>query len=119
MNKAKKNHPGLSWVEITLLVIAAVVLMTAGVTHAWLKNSQVEVVREVDRTQRRIGDHEDSINSLQVKIDKKLNIYQLRDDLERKNSALEMLPVSAIEKIRPFTKDQTSDSSTAVANRHP
>lgn len=119
MNKTRKNRRGLNWVEITLLAVAAVVLMAAGVTHAWLKNSQVEVVREVDQTQRRISDHQDSINSLQVKIDKKLNIYQLRDDLERGNSSLVSVPVSAIEKIRPFSDTTQSDQSNAVAHRHP
>lgn len=82
-----------------ILSVAGVILMTAGVGHAWLKNSQVEVVREMDSTQRRIQDHEDVINSLQVKIDKKLNIYQLRDDLEQAGSELVLVPVSAIEKI--------------------
>lgn len=99
MNKHKKNDQGFNFLEMAILCVAGVILMTAGVTHAWLKNSQVEVVREMDRSQRRINDHEDVINSLQVKIDKKLNIYQLRDDLEKSNSDLVMLPVSAIEKL--------------------
>lgn len=99
MNKYKKNEQGLNFFEIAILAVAGVVLLTAGVTHAWLKNSQVEVIREMDRTQRDISDQEDVINSLQVKIDKKLNIYQLRDDLEKSNSRLVLLPVSAIEKI--------------------
>lgn len=99
MNKYKNNNRGLSLLEMTILVLAVAILMTAGVTHAWLRNSQVEVVREMDRAQRRIQDHEDVINSLQVKIDKKLNIYQLRDDLEKSNSQLVLLPVSAIERL--------------------
>ncbi len=117
MNKTKKNHRGFSWLEIPTLILSAVVLMTAGVLHAWLKNSQVEVVREVDRTQRRISDHDDSINSLQVKIDKKLNIYQLRDDLNRRTSALEVVPVSAIEKIKPYSREQHSANADALAHR--
>lgn len=119
MNKIKKNNRGLSWPEITLLVIAGVILMAAGVTHAWLKNSQVEVVREIDRTQRRISDHDDSINSLQVKVDKKLNIYQLRDDLERGHSELVVVPVSVIEKIPPYTKPEESNRPSSVAQRRP
>ncbi len=119
MHNIKKNDRGLSWVEVSLLVIAAVVLMVAGVTHAWLKNSQVEVLREVDRTQRRISDHNDSINSLQVKIDKKLNIYQLDDDLKQSASSLETIPVGVIEKIQPFSRFQTSNSTSVVAHRTP
>ena len=99
MNKRKKNNQGFNWLEMAILCVAAVVLLGGGVTHAWLKNSQVKVFREMDRSQRSIRDQEDVINSLQVKIDKKLNIYQLRDDLEKSDSRLVILPVSAIERI--------------------
>lgn len=99
MNKHRSKDRRMSLPEVMLLILAAVVLMAAGVTHAWLKNSHVEVIRDVDKTQQRISDHEDSINSLQVKIDKKLNIYQLRDDLERAHSRLVAVPVSSLEKI--------------------
>lgn len=128
MNKHKTNERGFSFLEIVILSVAAVILMTAGVGHAWLKNSQVETVREMDRTQRRINDHEDVINSLQVKIDKKLNIYQLRDDLEKVNSQLVILPVSAIEKIPAHPIQVSVDAvasspavnvNSAVAQRSP
>jgi len=119
MNKARKKPHGFNWVEMSLLTVAAIVLMTAGVTHAWLKNSQVEAMREVDGTQRRISDHDDVINSLQVKIDKKLNIYQVRADLELGGSYLEEIPVSAIEKISPYSKSTKSMNAAAVASRQP
>lgn len=119
MNQHKKSSPGFNFAEITLLVIAGVILLGAGVTHAWLKNSQVEVAREIDQTQQRINDHQDSINSLQVKIDKKLNIYQLRDDLEKGESALVAIPVSAIERIPPYNRRTSPDPPSAVAQRQP
>jgi hypothetical protein len=99
MNKHRKNDRGFSVSEMIILCVAGVILMAGGVYHAWLKNSQVDVAREMDRSQRRINDHKGEINSLQVKIDKKLNIYQLRDDLNKCGSRLVLLPVSAIERI--------------------
>ena len=118
MNKHKTNDQGFSFLEIVILSVAAVILMTAGVGHAWLKNSQVETVREMDRSQRRINDQEDVINSLQVKIDKKLNIYQLRDDLEKAHSELVMLPVSAIEKIPAHAIHVSVDAVAAASNEN-
>lgn len=88
--------------------------MTAGVIHSVLKNSQVEVVHEMDRTQRRINDHEDVIRSLQVKIDKKLNIYELRDDLKLSGSDLVLVSVSAIEKIPSHPVPATLGGAVAV-----
>jgi hypothetical protein len=118
MNKHKTNERGFSFLEIVILSVAAVILMTAGVGHAWLKNSQVETVREMDRTQRRINDQEDVINSLQVKIDKKLNIYQLRDNLEKSGSQLVMLPVSAIVKIPAHPINVRVDAVAAAPNEN-
>ena len=122
MNKLRNNQRRLTIPEMTFLVLAALVLMTAGVAHAWLKNSHVEVIRDVDKTERRISDHEDSINSLQVKIDKKLNIYQIRDDLNRAGSELCEVPVSSVEKINTHnlskSKKIAADTS-AVAQTQP
>lgn len=114
MNKHRtKKQRRLSVTEIVVLALAAMVLMAGGVTHAWLKNNQVEVMRNIDQAQQRIGDHEDSINSLQVKIDKKLNIYQLRADLENSGSTLKQVPSSAIEVIQPHP------AASQQANREP
>lgn len=123
MNKRRHKDRRFSMSEIVVLILAAVVLMAGGVTHAWLKNSHVEVMRDVDQAERRISDHEDAINSLQVKIDKKLNIYQLRDDLERADSSLVLVPASAIEVIPAYpahqVQAQATDPPTPVAQRSP
>ncbi len=126
MNKHKSNDRGFSFFEIAILSVAGVILMTAGVIHAVLKNSQVEVVREMDSTQRRINNHEDMIKSVQVKIDKKLNIYQLRDDLKNAGSPLVLVPVSAIEKIPSHSATPangavatTKNAQSTLAQRSP
>ena len=96
--------------------------MVAGVTHAWLKNSHVEVMRAVDKTQQRIESHKDAVNSLQVKIDKKLNIYQLRDDLTRSGSELVAVPTTSIERIPVHTLTgvaDVADSPLTVASITP
>ena len=123
MNKRRHKDRRFSMAEIVVLILAAVILMAGGVTHAWLKNSHVEVMREADLAEQRISDHEDAIESLQVKIDKKLNIYQLRDDLERAGSALEMVPASSIEVIPAYSliakESRTVETPTPVAQRSP
>ena len=100
MNR-RRNHRTrkLTFSELTLIVMTGVILVTAGVLHAWLKNNHVKVQREISQTQSRVQDHQDATNSLQVKIDKKLNIYQLRDDLKRNNSSLVKIPASEIKVI--------------------
>ena len=123
MNKRRHKDRRFSVAEIIVLILAAVILMVGGVTHAWLKNSHVEVMRAADQAEQRIGDHEDTINSLQVKIDKKLNIYQLRDDLERAGSALVLVPASALEVIPAYpdasNQAQADQPPTPIAQRRP
>lgn len=122
MNQHRNKQRRLSIAEMTLLGLAALVLMTGGFLHAWLKNSHVEVMRDVDKTQQRISDHEDSINSLQVKIDKKLNIYQIRDDLVRAGSKLRDVPASSVEKIAPHNLPQIAqfpNDSSIIAQTSP
>jgi len=103
MNKSRSKQSSISILEISILVATAMIVMLAGVTHACLRNSHVEVMRSVDKAQQRIEEHKDAVNSLQVKIDKKLNIYQLRDDLERSGSELVIVPTTSIEKISAHT----------------
>ncbi|MFK7912071.1 MAG: hypothetical protein AB8F34_15935 [Akkermansiaceae bacterium] len=123
MNKHRHKERRFSITEVIVLALAAVVLMAGGVVHAWIKNSHVEVIRDVDQAEQRISDHEDAINSLQVKIDKKLNIYQLRDDLERAESRLVLVPASSIEVIpvysTPRNQARASRESTPIAQRRP
>lgn len=111
MNRHRNKQRKFSILEITLLSLAAPVLMTGGFVHAWLKNSHVEVMREIDKTQQRISDHEDSINSLQIKIDRKLNIYQIRDELARSGSRLRQVPSSAVETIARYRPDRDREAS--------
>jgi cell division protein FtsL len=103
MNKHRNKDRRFSVVEMVLLGFAAPALMGGGFIHAWLKNSQVEVVKDIRKAEQRISDHEGSINSLQVKIEQKLNIYQIRDDLARAGSELTEIPASSVKKISAFS----------------
>lgn len=111
MNKHRNKQRRISISELTLLGLAVPVLMTGGFVHAWLKNSHVQVMRDIDKTEQRISEHEDSINSLQVKIDRKLNIYQIRDDLVSAGSKLREVPASSVEKISRYRSREVAEAS--------
>lgn len=113
MNKHRNKDRRFSIAEMVLLGFAAPVLMGGGFVHAWLKNSQVEAVKEIRKTEKRIAEHNSSINSLQAKIDKKLNIYQIRDDLERAGSELVEAPANSVRKISPYSSRKTHAISRA------
>lgn len=108
MNKHRSKDRRFSIAEMVLLGFAAPVLMGGGFVHAWLKNSQVEVVKNIRKAEQRIIEHEGSINSLQAKIDRKLNIYQVRDDLARAGSELVEAPASSLKKISPYNSSRAN-----------
>ena len=107
MNTYKKTKRGFSFIEIVLITMSCVTMLAAGVLHAVVKNSQIEVGREKGRTERLIQERKDEVSSLQVKIDKKLNIFQLRNDLNQAGSELVIIPSSSIEYIPAHENPQT------------
>lgn len=111
MNKYRNKDRRFSISEMVLLGFAAPVLMGGGFVHAWLKNSQVEAVKDIRKTEKRITEHNSAINSLQAKIDKKLNIYQIRDDLERAGSMLVEAPASSLKIISPYPSRKTHENT--------
>ena len=62
MNKHRNKDRRFSIVEMVLLGFAAPALMGGGFIHAWLKNSQVEVVKDIRKAELRISDHEGAFN---------------------------------------------------------
>ena len=85
--------------SIVFLVVVAVVLATAGVFHAYIKNQQVEVARRTEKTEQRIGQHELDIKALQMRLDQQLNRFLIRDQLRQSGSDLVAIPVTEVEEI--------------------
>ena len=98
MNRKRTNR-NLNFGSIVFLVVVAVVLASAGVFHAYIKNRQVEVARQTDKTEQRISQHELDIKTLQMHLDRQLNRFVIRDELARCGSDLVAIPVTEVEEI--------------------
>lgn len=93
-----------------ILIMAALMLATAGVMHAYVKNRQVEVAREIDQTQRRIEECQEQTKMILVKKDRKLNRHIIRNELAERGSDLCAIPPQVVEVVEP-----ASGSGDAVA----
>ena len=78
-------------------MLVAVVLATVGVFHAYIKNMQVQVAREMQKTEKRTQQLSMDIKMLQMRIDQQLILPLLRDRL--KQSSLVPIPINVIEEI--------------------
>jgi len=96
MNR-RRSARNLSFGSVVFLVFVAVVLATAGVFHAYVKNLQVQVGRKTEKTEKRIGQLEMDILTLQMRLDEQLIRPLLRARLTQ--SSLVPIPSHAIVEI--------------------
>lgn len=90
-----------------MILLITVLLMTSGTMYVIVKNRQVSVAREIDASQNRIEEVNETMKMVQVKIDRQLNRYIIRSKLVGQGSELQSIPSHAIEVI--------SSSSEALA----
>lgn len=108
MNRRRGAKAHLSFGTILLLITAAVVMSAAGVFHAYVKNRQVNVAREIQRAEERISQHELDIRTKQMQLAEQLNRFLLRDRLREFNSDLRPIPVSEVREIEASAPERAS-----------
>lgn len=97
-----------------MLIIITVLLATGGVFHAYVKNCQIQVAREIDATNSNIVEMEENMKMVQMKIDRKLNRHIIRAELANRESDLIRIPSSAVEVVTPPRTDAGSVAQTAL-----
>lgn len=112
MNKRRNVHSSFGFIHAVVLVLSAVVLASGGIMHAYAKNRQVEVTREMDATRGRIDETNEAIKMVQVKIDRKLNRHIIRAALAERGSDLSAIPSQAVEVISPNTSNAKTVAKT-------
>lgn len=87
MNK-RRNKKSFSLGELVLLGLAAVILAAGGVMHAYAKNEEVKMARKIDAAKKEIEEYEEYVVMVNVKINRRLDRYQMKSDLLAQNSLL-------------------------------
>ena len=87
MNK-RRNKKSFSLSELVLLGLAAVILAAGGVMHAYAKNEEVKMARKIDAAKKEIEEYEEYVVMVNVKINRRLDRYQMKSDLVAQNSLL-------------------------------
>lgn len=100
MNRRRTESHNLGAGSVILLVLAAVVVTAAGVFHAYVKNRQIHVKREIEKAEQRISQHEFEIETMQMRLDDELNRYLINGRLREIASDLRPIHTADIEIIR-------------------
>jgi cell division protein FtsL len=95
------------------LFLAAAIVTAGGVLHAFYKNRQVQVSREIDAIDRRVEQYRLDIRTTEMRMDQLLNRFVIRKQIEANGSALRPIPIGVVEKIDSAIASRQSVASTA------
>ncbi len=96
------------------LFLAAAIVTVGGVLHAYYKNRQVQISREIDAIDRRVEQCRLDIRTTEMRMDQLLNRFVIRKQIEENGSSLRPIPLGVVEEI-----DATATSRHSVASAAP
>jgi HAMP domain-containing protein len=82
------------------MILGAVVAASGGVLYAYFKNRQIQTLREIDRAERRIEQHQLDIRTTEMRIDQALNRFVIREELAQQRSMLKAIPRGVVEEVK-------------------
>lgn len=95
------------------LFLAAAIAAAGGVLHAYYKNRQIQVSREIDAIDRRVEQARLDIRTTEMRMDQLLNRFVIRKQIEANGTALRPIPIGVIEEIDGTTVSRHSVASAA------
>jgi hypothetical protein len=112
MNR-RRDEPRTSTFTIFAVILAFGIIAAGGVLHAYYKNTQIQVSREIDAIDRRVEHCRLDIRTTEMRMDLLLNRFVIRKQLEENGSSLRPIPHSVIEEIDPAPPSRRSVASAA------
>jgi HAMP domain-containing protein len=95
------------------LFLAAAIVACGGVLHAYYKNRQIQITREIKTIDRRVAQYRLDINITDMRMDQLLNRFAIRKQIEANGSSLRPIPVGIIEEIDAISLNRHSVASIA------
>jgi HAMP domain-containing protein len=112
MNRRRNETRTPASVYLSLFLAAAIVA-AGGVLHAFYKNRQVQIGREIKAIDRRVAQYRLDINITDMRMDQLLNRFAIRKQIEANRSSLKPIPIGAVEEIdTSFSGRQSVASAT-------
>lgn len=114
MNRRKsapRHHGSVFFAIILGLAIAA----AGGVLHAYYKNRQVQIAREIDAIERRIGQYQLDMQTITYRSDLLLHRYAISERLKENSSTLRPIPLLVVEEVDPVPPKRNSVATAATA----
>jgi len=98
MNRRKSESRPPASVFIAI-IFGVSIAAGGGVLHAFYKNRQVQIAREIDAIERRIEQYHLDSRTIQYRTDQLLNRYAIAERLRENSSKLRPIPRGVIEDV--------------------
>jgi hypothetical protein len=108
----RRNEPRTHGSVFLALFMAATIAAAGGVLHAYYKNRQVTISREIDAIDHRIEQYRLDIRTTEMRMDHLLNRFVIRKQIAENHSELRPIPMGVVEQIDPIISARHSVAST-------
>jgi hypothetical protein len=95
------------------LILAAAIAAAGGVLHAYYKNRQIQITREIDAIDRNVVQCRLDIQTSEMRMDELLNRFVIRKQIEQNGSSLRPIPMGVVEEIDFDTSNRRNVAYTA------
>jgi len=123
MNKKRHNKikKSITKAEVAFLLLAAIVVIAAGINYSILKNEHVALDREMDKVTQEVKLLEAETQSELVEINRKINRFAIKSELRELNSVMRERPDFVVERVssmaKPIAHQDTKDEVNAKQYR--
>jgi cell division protein FtsL len=112
MNR-RRDEPRTPASVFVAVILAAAIIAAGGVLHAYYKNRQIQISREIDAIERRVEHSRLDIRTTEMRMDQLLNRFVIRQQLEENGSSLRPISLSVVEEIDSAPPARRSVASAA------
>jgi hypothetical protein len=112
MNR-RRDEPRTPASVFVAVILAAAIIAGGGVLHAYYKNRQIQISREIDVIERRVEHSRLDIRTTEMRMDQLLNRFVIRQQLEENGSSLRPISLSVVEEIDSAPPSRRSVASAA------
>ena len=101
MNRRRSEEPPNHSAAFLALALAAIVATTGGAMHAIYRNGQIKTERKISDTRNRMEEHRLDIQMIEVRKERLLDRYEIRDQLALIDSKLVPVDHGVVENVNP------------------
>jgi hypothetical protein len=102
----RRSEPQKSNVSaFVALALAALVATTGGAMHAIFRNGQIKTEHKIAEARKRIEEHRLDIQMIEVRMERLMDRYEIREQLEIAGSPLEPVVHHVVERIDAAPSD--------------